>query len=408
MPVWRVRRSRLWRGLAALPFFGVPVALLSAIVGGNTDSLLFIAHGLAFGVAAQYFAWHKNPDPTIEPTTATVQNEHLVVGAASWPVAELRSGIILRSKRGPIVRLSRGRTRFPIDLGVRTEEEGKRLLSQLGLGGHQSVATFRGLSRAQLVQPWKAALATVSCMALGVFSAYQLMFFLSSIVVFFATVLLFVSPLIVLMAAPTKIDVGADGVRLRWLGRDSFTPMADIKRVYVEEVAVHNQGQMRLTLERHDDEPVVVPLGNAQTDFGQAEAVAARIRWAMEGHGAGEDATPQLRRDERPLSEWVERLRGLERHATHRHANVSRDALWSTLEDASAAPLDRAAAAVALREQLGPDERRRIATAARATAAPRLRIALERSLDDDEPALLEALAELEATQASASPFTLKG
>jgi len=382
-----------------LPFLLVPVAIVSALTSGNPSMLIPVAHGLAFGCVASWMAWHKNPDPVIEPNSALVEDAALVVGDEQIPLGDLENGIILRTKRGLVVRLSRGLTKLPIDLGVRTEAEGKALLTQAGLAGHQTVANFRGLSPIQLMPPWKLMLSSFAIMALGACLGFLMTARLGNPSLFIPAAAGLMVAYSLLLALPQRIDVGADGIRLRWLGRERFIPIDDVARVYVKKVSSFNRGRMVMTIERHDDEPVLVALGVVQNDYGKAEAVAARVRWVMESSGqVEEDATARLRRGDQSLQDWIQYLRGLEQQASHRRASASRRALWSTLEAPRATPLDRAAAAIALRDRLLPEERRRMATTARATAAPRLRLAFERALDEDDEALLEALADLEEDQ----------
>ncbi|MBK8939695.1 MAG: hypothetical protein IPM79_19260 [Polyangiaceae bacterium] len=70
------------------------------------------------------------------------------------------------------------------------------------------------------------------------------------------------------------------------------------------------------------------------------------------------------------------------------------------VEDASARPVLRAAAAVALGGVSDPRARERIRVAAAASVTPSVRVALERASHEDttDDALLEALASVEAEE----------
>jgi len=88
----------------------------------------------------------------------------------------------------------------------------------------------------------------------------------------------------------------------------------------------------------------------------------------------------------------------------HRTPPVPPESLWQAVESAGAEPAVRAAAAVALRETIDLEGRRRLLELAEATASRRLRIALQAVAGDrDDEALAEALAAAEATKAEPSP-----
>lgn len=106
---------------------------------------------------------------------------------------------------------------------------------------------------------------------------------------------------------------------------------------------------------------------------------------------------------------WLRLLRGLGARATvgYRDATIA-DELWRTVEDAAASPDARAGAAAALTRSLGDEGRARLRDAARKTAQPKLRIAIEAAAcdRDDDRALLEALAEIEASPLAPGPRAL--
>lgn len=79
-----------------------------------------------------------------------------------------------------------------------------------------------------------------------------------------------------------------------------------------------------------------------------------------------------------------------------RIAPVPAEHLLAVLEDPSAAPAERAAAAIAVSCGKDVETRTRVAAAAEATGNPVLKRALRVALGDDDAALAEALAEAEA------------
>ncbi|MEM6788195.1 MAG: hypothetical protein AAF928_07755 [Myxococcota bacterium] len=400
-PVRRIRRHRALFALSFLPFGLIAVGVAGAL-GGDGEMLMLLVHGLVLGSTSVFYVWQHNPLARLALAEARVVDGVLEIGDERHPVAALTRGVVMPAPDGAIVRLSRAGPHLPIDLRVGSEAEGRALLAELELGEQQSVVTFWGQSRIQLLERWKLTLLLMPIMVMVLVVsavAERMLEFPLAFPLVMTLVGALVAPFIV---GPQRVEVGADGVRLSWLGRRKFIPTTAIERAFVELVPLDARGvqhRHRVVIERRDGQPPVrIPISQDQTDFGRAETIAARIRGILQGRERRvHAASAHLRREPRqPLSAWVKRLRGLRQQASHRRSAVSRDALWATLEDATALPLDRAAAAVALRDEtLAAPERRRIEVAARATVAPRLRIALERTLEDEEEALLEALADLE-------------
>jgi hypothetical protein len=120
----------------------------------------------------------------------------------------------------------------------------------------------------------------------------------------------------------------------------------------------------------------------------------------MESHRQGEPAadTALLARQARPVADWIQSLRaiGSGAHVDHRTAPVAPERLFRIVEDPSLAPSARAGAAVALGASLDEGGKLRLKEAAHATAAPKLRIAIEAAAAGDDSALTEALSELES------------
>ena len=134
----------------------------------------------------------------------------------------------------------------------------------------------------------------------------------------------------------------------------------------------------------------------------RADMVVERINEAVSerGRGGSADLAPWeselLSRGERAIEPWVEALRAIHSDVAsfRKQAGGGIEALWGVLEDAAAEPERRAAAAVALTPHLDEGGRERVRIAARATAAPKLRIALEAAASDDEDAIAAALEEV--------------
>jgi hypothetical protein len=216
----------------------------------------------------------------------------------------------------------------------------------------------------------------------------------------FALLLLSVLATTILAAVPTRLDVGTDGVGMRWLGRSRFIGYDAIRAVTRFERRTGRSTLAGLTLALRSGEEVSVPVNSAGwADPHEIAAIDERIREAMDVFRTGGVAADAalLRRGDRALTDWIVALRslGAGANADMRTAPVARERLFRILEDPSIAPVDRAAAAIALGGDLDADGRARLGAVAGSIAAPKLRILLEKASSAPDPAELEAtLAEL--------------
>ena len=93
----------------------------------------------------------------------------------------------------------------------------------------------------------------------------------------------------------------------------------------------------------------------------------------------------------RATKEWVASLRSPERMETFRRGDLDVGQLWRVVENGDVEPAKRAAAAVALSTALDDEAKTRLRIAAKTTAEPKLRVALEAAADEDEPAMTRAI-----------------
>lgn len=202
---------------------------------------------------------------------------------------------------------------------------------------------------------------------------------------------------------PSHLTVGTDGITLRRFGRERFIPLDGIARaeagegdnVMMTETAVvrlfdgHGSVVHELFVEQKKAGPYSERIH--QTIDARARAIAERINETirLRTHEATPFDRASLARGERDDRDWVRALRGLlKRAASFRDAGPpTEDALLAIVEDGSADAHDRAAAAIAI-ARAHPE---RIRVAADATAAPKLRVALEAALDDDDERVAAAL-----------------
>lgn len=186
------------------------------------------------------------------------------------------------------------------------------------------------------------------------------------------------------------VITGADGVAVRFMGRETFLAAATLTHVdsFADGVRIHQQsGATRWSVRLYT---------------GPKEDVGALTREIRAIIGRGPLAAAALpARGDKAVADWTRELRALSSgSADYRAAVVTRDALFAVVESGEAAPVERVAAAVALSTALAPDERARLERAAHSSAFSIVRDGLLRvasaSVDADDHALEEALAEAEA------------
>ena len=181
-------------------------------------------------------------------------------------------------------------------------------------------------------------------------------------------------------AVPMRVEVGADGVLFRWLGRARFVAYASLAGVEGVPGGMH--------LVAADGKKTMIYLG--QSRAARARAWTERMQAAHAAvHAAPREANAVLARGGRGTREWVEALRAAIA-ATYRGAGLDLDALWMVALSPACSAEERAAASAVLTLQ-PENERARLRVAADETANPRVRVVLERAAAGDEDALQEAM-----------------
>jgi hypothetical protein len=205
---------------------------------------------------------------------------------------------------------------------------------------------------------------------------------------------------IALWVVPTRVDVGADGLLVRWFGTQRFIRIDTIHQTAQFE-RVH--GRYRYTGVRvmlHNGEVYEIDVRASNLNADETTALKARIDEAVARcrNEAAVAVAEHLARGDRSVDLWVRGLRNTGRgsHEGFRALAFDRDDLWRVLESSTSSPEARAAAAVVLTEGSDARDAQRIRVVADAVAEPRLRVALDASIHGDDAALataLDALAE---------------
>lgn len=308
--------------------------------------------------------------------------------------------IVLGGRLNPAVRVRRKGLRASIDIHLSTVEEGRLALRALGFDGAQAILDV-SVTSPRLGDPrvetrlgaafWLTLLALVPLLVAIFKTPYGVGM---GILAVWGSVLAFE---IALLLTPGKLSIGGDGLLFSWFGRTRFLAYRDVLVVHTMQSSVMWNGPVvgvQLVL-AHKTVQIVMPEG-AETYERIAEAVDAW--WQRDGSVR----TALVHRGPHDARAWLRLLRGIGARATvgYRNATMA-DELWRTVED-DAAPSDaRAGAAAALGRALGDDGRARLRAAARKTAQPKLRIAIEVAAqggtdEKDDEALIEALSEIEA------------
>ena len=311
-------------------------------------------------------------------------------GALVLPRAAARRGVVVpESPEGPMVRIHGPKFSWPVELAVTDVADGRDILRALGLGASQIIATFVGRSRLLpsrgMRVGWLVGAGIVFALA-G--------FLLTSMAALKALLLMpMIFPLIMLGFWPSRVDVGTDGVLVRWLGARKFVPYDEVDRVEPTDTGV------RLILEG-GDRFVDLPVGPMQTRRperplevqlrNERDALIERIKSAMIAPAVDAPAAQlepsMLARGGRTPSDWLASLRSMvaKREGRMRAAPVLDDQLWALLSDPSTSPSARAGAAVVLASHSDEGTREKLRIAAQSIASPKLRIVLETAAEGEE------------------------
>jgi hypothetical protein len=307
--------------------------------------------------------------------TVRIADKKLEIDGETIPV---HAGVFVPGDRPFEVRLFDKKGRLLAEIDLDSEEEAKGVLRELGLDATARSFDFRGVSQAISTMPRAAALITALTVTIGggfVLGAAHLL----SAPVMLAWVALTVG-LFVSLAPSTHIRVGADGVAVRWLGARWFFPYSSVRDVE------HTGRGVRLVLEHGSFELRTATVAPTPEGRELLEALEHRVRDAFVAWRARDPAAAadRLAIGDRTLEVWLADLEKIanEERADYRSASLSEETLWRVLEDGSADPSARAAAARILRPRAGAVEK--IRDIAGAIAAPQVRVALE-SIAGDVP-----------------------
>lgn len=296
------------------------------------------------------------------------------------------------------VRLETYRFFADVEIDVRDAAEGESLLRALGLDAPRDTITFRMMCERPIGanHGWQIGMVGLGVAAYA--SAHSAMM-QGQGPGLLAWVFL---PLMIagsVMRRWLSASVGADGVLLSQWGDERFVSYESIDRVsanargVVLTLASGERLALRATSPRH---------------HALSSALAERIDEGLAAYRSREPAprpAALVARGGRPVVSWLESLRALPQSrgsddyaggpgGAYRTVAVPAETLWRIVEDPTAEESERVGAAVALgASALDEDGRSRLASAARASASPRVRVVLEHAArgDDEDEELVAAL-----------------
>jgi hypothetical protein len=384
-----LRRNPWITALSTLPFLAIPAFWVL-----NPTLLIIAPHMAIVGMFLAFALWRRKPFAKYDPVRVSITADTLKFGSIEIPRAEITGAQLLSMPgKAPVVRVS-VKLRPATDIIVRDEKEAHTLLRALGFDPSQTTATFLGGSLAAVRYRWMFFLVIPVVMAMAF--ATKAFPWLGPMVG--PLVLLSILPI---MLWPLSLTVGVDGILLRWMWVREFIPTKSISLVSRFDESSGRSRLRGILLQLDDGRAVKIPI---RTDReGEALAIVETridevVALAKSGAHVADDALLFARGD-LPFRDWIARLRALGMGATAqlRVAPVMPERLWRVALDPVAPAPARAAAAVALSSSLDEGGRARLAEAAKTTAAPQLRVALEtaaRGASDEE--MEQALSELEA------------
>ncbi len=298
----------------------------------------------------------------------TADERGLVVdGAVAVPRASIRAAYPVPGKDGAhALRVEAGLFRTAL-VHLSSLEDAEGLVEALA---HDSAD---GIMRVRALPPWARHVRTISLLLTTspwlLFNVVRWLpaWSMALIVAMYGLVAL---PLVL----PQQVEIGRDGVLLRWLSKRRFIPFTAITEVHETPLG------FAMTLE--DGHALEVRLTQRdKAASAQTKSILKRIearREALAELSPGEEQS-LLARGERELDAWLRDVRSLGEPSAHgyRAIAIPRERLWAVLENPGADPSAREGAAVALHASIDDAERERVTAVGRATASPRLRVALD-------------------------------
>jgi acyl-coenzyme A thioesterase PaaI-like protein len=376
--------------------------LMGALVCLTVSMVLRGLEGPGWGVAVEQgltvwllISFSHNRYRATRKGLVRASTEGLRLGSKTVVERSRIAAAFLLSSEDSIVRIVRRRA-LSLDVRLESEEKARAMLTALGLGIGQSMATFSAWYGGRRRSLAVVAAAVAGAGALGASSALLHdggMAAAGRLLLVAAVALSFY------LRSFARVDVGSDGVLLRRLGDSRFVSYASIARASVDE-------RDAIVLALRSGRDIRLSMGSSPDKAPLRDALVHRIeegRIAFARHAGTEGAEALVAPGGRKLGPWMKDVRALTGPLDYRETRLDEERLWRVVDDATAAPATRAGAALAISALDQPPSRLRLRVAAEACAEPKLRVALTRVAEGaSDPDLEEALAPL--LESGASPL----
>lgn len=299
------------------------------------------------------------------------------------------TSVVLRMRNGDV-----------ISIEVPTLVEARAVLLAASVSAEQQALKMR-LANAMSQIPIGGCIATLGGLVLpligitaafGVFASHAEAHARAISALVLAAVLL-VFALLVRALVPARVVIGTDGIAVERMFGRTFIPYSQLTEVASRRGAV--------VLQLRGGSSLALPTGpryagsRTRADESPHTALLNRIeeaRAAGRSRSIESACAADLDRAGRSLEAWRQHLRGLVVSESYRRASVGREEIAAVLEDASAPPQRRIAAALVLAHGDDAASKLRIADVVRTCADENLRAALEAAaegeLTEAEPSLL--------------------
>ena len=366
-----LRRSGLVLAAAA-----APLVLGGTLATAGQPSAVGLGLAVGWlGLGGVLYTWSRNPAPLEFPARAHADERGLFVdGRRLFAARRIVGGWSQPRAHGPPVVHVRARWGRGVGLVVRDVEHGRSLLRALDVDPTRASAHYWALAR-PMGEPKAFARAAA---LIGLVLAFGMVAGQAAPVALALAVVALVV-MLVGVALPTHVVVGADGVLLRWLGTARFVAWSRV--IAVEEfdggVVIALDGGEWVTLRTPPEHERHCPERAAMVE-------RMRVAWRAQAHVRPDEAAARLvRRSGGRTREWVRAMRALVHEGRgYRAASVPPERLWRIVEDPRGDRAARTGAALALAPLLDETGRDRLRSAAFACAEPRLRVALKTAATD--------------------------
>jgi len=393
--------NRVLKALALAAMILGPVAVAAFAARVFPPGVLGV-HAFLAGFALFRFVTRFNFRPVRKRESLRVSADGVRVGDVTVPRSAIHSGFyqprvaVRPGAPGSTLRLLDRGGKVLVEVEVESEDQAIEMLAALGLDAAQKRARFR-VANPIFATKWRQ-LALFASLFAGAAALGASPPFIGLALV----------PILLLAVTPAHVDVGVDGLLVRWLWRKRFVPMSAIRSVESEDERL-----LKITLTSGEVVTVYTSLprrGSGGQSAVHHDSILARIHEARRVYaerGTAVDASALVARGSRDRAAWAEALARLAVDGgSYREGVVRAEDLVRVVEDPRAPADARAGAALVLHKSGDAEMRARVRASAEAVASPRLRVALDAAGGDDlaaaERALTELAAEEEAAEAEAA------